>query len=252
VPLEIKANNTLPEVCVNFPEAERFPLDNTEYPPARTKPLVVGSIQTIRALHPVCNEFSKALSSVQEGDIPEGVFIKRPVWNDSSETLQTDINNKHQSPLQFDQESSFDFNNDGLPDRIFRKSFENTYMHGSVLLIQAGKSRQTFNSTQPLDSARSQLLPCQMDKIHHDIDTCPPLTQKADEANFVMPAGISQAPIQFRARYTQLDPFFYRGTTYMSASSESSDSRDYFAVVKPTPDRRFLPMCLFRKVPENF
>lgn len=249
---ETQVNDTLPEVCVNFPEVARFPIDSTEYPPLAAKPVVVGSIQIVRATHPVCNEFAKALSSMRESGIPEGAFIKRPVWNDSSETLQADINNKRQYPLRFDQESSFDFNNDGLPDRIFRKSFENTYMHGSVLLIQSGNSRQTFNSSKPLDSASSQLLPCQMDKVHHDIDTCPPLTQKSDDANFALPAGIRREPIQFRARYTHLDPFFYRGTTYMGASSESSDSMDYFAVVKPQPDRRFLSMCLFRKVPENF
>lgn len=250
---KVSTNNALPEACVNFPESSRFPVDTTEYPPPGAKPAVVGSIQILRAVHPVCNEVAKALPSMIDSyEIPTDAQIKRPDWSESAETLTPTTTATQARPVKFAQEAVFDFNNDRMLDRAFRTEFENTYMHGSVLLIQPGDSRQIFHTLAPLNSKNSQLLSCQIDKVHHDIDSCPPLTQKSDDANFAVPAGIGRAPVHFRARYTHLDPFVYRGTTYLGASSESSDSMDYFAVLKPLPDRSFLPMCLFRKVPENF
>ena len=252
-PSKVQINNSLPEACVNFPEVSRFPVDATEYPPEGVKPAAVGSIQSLRKAHPVCNELAKALPSMLNSQaFPEGALLKRPIWSDVSETLQTNKSTKQQYPLRFSQESFFDFNNDGKPDRVLNASLETTYIHGSVLLVQTGNSRQQFHALAPLHSASSQLLSCQMDKVHHDIDSCPPLTQESDDAGFFVPAALGQAPIRFRARYTHLDPFFYRGATYLIASSESSESMDYFAVLKPLPNRSFLPACLFRKMPENF
>lgn len=250
---KMQTNSPLPEACVNFPEVSRFPVDAIEYPPKGVKPVVVGSIQSLRKTHPVCDEVAKALPSMLNSEsLPEGVLLKRPIWSDASETLQTNKSIKQQYPLRFTQESFFDFNNDGKPDRVLNSNLESTYMDGSVLLVQLGNSRQQFHALAPLNSASSQLLSCQMDKVHHDIDSCPPLTQESDDAGFFVPAALGQPPIRFRARYTHLDPFFYRGTTYLVASSKSSESMEYFAVLKPLPNSSFLPMCLFREVPENF
>lgn len=66
-----------------------------------------------------------------------------------------------------------------------------------------------------------------------------------------MPNGSKGKSVFFRARYTKIFPFISNGESFIGVSSRSIDTKDYAAVLKPTPNQTFEPACLFRKVGEN-
>ena len=144
-------------------------------------------------------------------------------------------------------ESIFDFDNDGKKDRVFSRIFENTYMHGSVLLVQYGYS--ILDKTNSPMKETSGFFPCQLDKVPHKIRACPPFSQENDEAGFSMEGRTDKESFYFRARYSSLEPFIFRGTTYIGVKSIQDG---FVGVLKPLPDRTFQKKCLFRQVPENF
>ena len=117
-------------------------------------------------------------------------------------------------------------------------------MHGSTLVINPS-----------LDSASNLtdgwFLPCQLDTKSIPIQECPPFSQAHDEAGFAIP-NPGRDDVYFRARYSHLTPFTFKGATYLSVTSESEDTREFVAVLKPRPHRSFERSCLLRKIPENF
>ena len=232
-------------VCVDFPEVARFPLDQTEYPPRGVVPAAVGSQEVVRGKHPVCELVSNALRLESTDPINTEVSeLQRPEWKTPLIELPKE--------LAGGLESVFDFDNDGSLDRIFSRYFESNYMHGSVLLVQPGKSRRQLRVKETLLDSTSVLVPCQMGMTSKDIGACAPFSQKSDDAGFQMETRKGDKPVYFRARYAEVVPFRFRASTYIQVKSHSEDTREYVAVLKPLPNRRSQPTCLIRKIPENF
>lgn len=224
--------------CVDFPDAARFPVDHIEYPHPAARPTAVGSVEVLRGNHPVCRLVADAITA---GSV---VSLLRPAQSETSADLP--------GALAGGTESTYDFNNDGALDRIFYREFENTYMHGSVLLVQLGTALKELQVTGSLLGANSILAPCQMGSTQYSIDACPPFSQKGDDSGFSMKSRPGEAPIYFRGRYAEVKPFFFRGSTYVEVASHAGESSEYVAVLKPLPNRSFDQMCLLRTVPENF
>jgi hypothetical protein len=139
--------------------------------------------------------------------------------------------------LQKAQESQFDFDNDGTPDRVFAQGFEDHYMQGSVLLVQPGPKMND-----------SWFVPCQLDAGAIAFEKCPPFSQDHDEAGFSMRGRTSSEKILFRARYVTLTPFRLDGTTFLAVEGSSEDTRAYVGIIKPFPGKKSQPMCLLRVI----
>ncbi len=170
--------------------------------------------------------------------------LSRPEWGETSVKLHKE--------LAGCDESILDFNNDGKLDRVFSKTFMNTYMHGSVLLAQPGRSStKLLVSASPLDSA-SLFLPFHLGKVRHSIYDCPPFSQENDEAGFSMKGRNEKDEVYFRGRYSDIAPFSFHGISYIAVSSYSEDTRDFVAVLKPLPDGTFRKIGLLRRISENF
>lgn len=168
----------------------------------------------------------------------------RPVWQDNEVTLPGELSGS--------RVGVFDFDNDGYLDQVFAKSYQHNYMDGTTLLVQPGRSAKNLTvGGDPLEKS-SVFVPCQMDSKQPSIALCPPFSQKHDEAGYEMSGAAGGEKVFFRGRYTAVDPFIHGGSTYLGLSSRSEGTMDYVAVVKPQPGRKFQPVCLFRRVPENF
>jgi hypothetical protein len=157
------------------------------------------------------------------------------------------------SPVKFPdalgkmEQSDFDFYNDGLIDRVYRKYFEDHYMAGTVLLVQHGHSAAIFDEPiGPLEDAETWFIPCQLDAGKIPLKACAPFTQTFDDASFQASTSKEHA-VSFRARYTGLTPYRFRGMTFLVAASASQDTQRYIAVLKPKANRTFENVCLLRK-----
>jgi len=138
------------------------------------------------------------------------------------------------------EEQSFDFDNDGVPDRVFQVEFENHYMEGTVLLVQRG----------PKLTDR-WLLPCQLDARTIAVEECPPFSQKYDEAGLAMRGATAKEKVFFRGRYAELTVFRFEQSTFVAVEDGwSKDSSDetvrHVAVIKPLAGKKFERSCLLR------
>ncbi|WP_187803950.1 hypothetical protein [Aquipseudomonas alcaligenes] len=234
-------------VCVDFPDISRFPRDELEYPRSTQKAPTVGTIELLTGSHEVCKATLEELRGdfYSFGSYPNQAAIKlrRPDWGSPSAELPTE--------LAGSSESVFDFDNDGKLDRVLHRNFESNYMDGSVLLVERGSSATKLSvPASPMDEA-SWLIPCQMSATRYGIRDCPIFSQKGDDAGFWMQQGGKES-VYFRARYSTVSPFNFNGESYIGVNSQSEDTKNFVAVVKPMPNKTFQPMCLFRKVTENF
>jgi uncharacterized protein len=234
-------------VCTELTDIAKVSVDPIEYPPAGAKRVRAGTVEQLFGRDDVCTEVQKELTKnlFAFSRDSKTTFLQIPAWKISDIDLPKE--------LQDSGESIFDFDNDGYLDRVFVQEYQSTYMLGSSLLVQLGRSATALSvSANPVDQT-SMYLPCQMDKTSRAISDCPAFSQNADEAGFEMPAQPGQQAVFFRGRYTWLDPFRFRRTSFLGLRSGSySDKAEYVAIVKPLPGRKFQPMCLFRRVPENF
>jgi uncharacterized protein len=235
-------------VCVDFPDVSKYPKDFLEYPRQGTKVPKIGDIELLKGSDAVCqavlDELRADFNTFSHTSDQSKSKLTRPNWNDSTVKLPEE--------LAGSSESIFDFDNDGKLDRVFDRSFYNTYMAGDVLLVQYGNSPSRLNvSDSPMEEA-SGFFPCQMSEVRHKIHDCPPFSQENDEAGFSMEGRNSDAPVYFRARYSTIDPFSFQGANYIEASTMDEEAKDFVAILKPLPDRTFQKMCLFRRISENF
>ena len=229
--------------CVDFPDVARFPVDRIEYPLPGARAAAVGSVEVLRGSHPVCRLVADAVADSRSSPTDAKVSLARPTYDETSADLPGELNGG--------TESTYDFNNDGALDRIFHREFENTYMHGSTLLVQLGTARGKLRVTGSPLGSNSILAPCQMGTTQYSIDSCPPLSQKGDGSGFSMRSRPGEARVYFRGRYADVKPFFFRGSTYVEVASNAGESSEFVAVLKPLPNRTFKQMCLLRTVPEN-
>jgi len=235
-------------VCVDFPDVSKYPIDLLEYPSQRTKIPKVGDIELLDGTEPVCqavlDELKRDFNTFSNYPDQSKIKLRRPEWTDTTVELPKE--------LVGSSESIFDFNNDGNLDRVFGRSYENTYMDGSVLLVQPGSSSSKLNVSAAPINKTSSLLPCQMGKVRHSIYKCPPFSQENDEAGFAMHGQTNKDTIYFRARYSNVSPFSFMGVNFIGVSTKDEATKDFVAVLKPLPDGTFQKKCLLRRVSENF
>lgn len=234
-------------VCVELPDISRYSYDYLEYPRQSARMLLVGDIELMKGTQKVCEAVRQELKTnpfaFNHYDRTTTKLI-RPNCGTPSVTLPEE--------LVGSGECIIDFDNDGKLDRVFIHSLETTYMDGSVLLVQLGSSVSKLNVTDtPMDKA-SNFLPCQLSSTPFDIRDCPPFSQKGDEAGFFMKGMTNKNLVHFRARYSSVSPFTFEGINFVGVNSNSEDTKEFVAVIKPLPHRRFEPICLFRRVTENF
>lgn len=232
-------------VCKAYPDLAKLAVDTVEYPPpgtARPKP---GTIERLAGTGPVCDAAQKALAE------DAGVFLKDakpsrhlayPHWTPASDPLPKNVAGAEQSV--------FDLNNDGKLERVLRKTFDNHYMDGNVLLARYGSTAAPLAWTPSARDDRLAYLPCQLADKPIPIASCPPFSQKGDEANLTLDAGPGKDPVEFRNRYVSVTPFLFRDRTYLglTGTAQSNDA----AVLEPLPAGGVRPACLFRRVTVNF
>ena len=142
--------------------------------------------------------------------------------------------------LQGAEEHSFDFDNDGIPDRVFQLEFENHYMEGTVLLVQRGPKLND-----------RWFLPCQLDARPIAVEDCPPFSQKGDEAGFAIQGLTTKEKPFFRNRYVEMTVFRFEKSTFVaveggSVEGGSDDTVRYVAVIEPIAGKKFERTCLLR------
>lgn len=231
------------QACVQYPPVERFPVDTREYTPRGAKAQNTGDVVVVKGRDRVCGHVADAIREEASPWPPYDLrLLNRPVMTAQSDDLP--------KPLTGGIEGEFDFNNDGRLDRVILQSFENHFMHGTVMSVQLGGSSTALEvSSQPLDD-RSMYLPCDIDGRHHDVQSCPPFDNR-NQGDFSITANDGKA-LYFPGRYARLQPFRFENKTYVDVTSTAVESENYVAVFKPLPDRSFLPVCLLHKLPENF
>ena len=125
-------------------------------------------------------------------------------------------------------------------------------MDAIELKIEFGRSRSALNLPDSVTDLDAMIIPCQMDFPRPTRADCPPGSQVADEAGLLVKGRSSTESVFYRTRYSMVVPFTYRGSSLIGVSSNSGDTREFVAVLRPLPERKFQPMCLFRRVTENF
>jgi hypothetical protein len=235
-----------PAVCVDYPDVASYPVDEIEYPPEGATAAAVGAIEIASGTDSVCAAAQSEWIATDAWYRSSGAGT-RPTLLDSEMQWRPAALALPDSMARA-EESVLDFDNDGALDRVWRREFSNNYMDGRILLVQAGSSsEEPPPATDPDDSFK--LYPCQMSGVA-SFRACPPFSQQNDEAGFDVPA--EPGPVYFRGRYTALDPFRFEGTTFVRAVRHSQELADFRAVLRPGAGGQFTPVCLLRRVTENF
>lgn len=208
----------------------------------------MGTIEQLKGSDPVCKDVLAALRSdfytFRGGEILKG-RLRTPEWHEPLGDVP--------AKLAGAGEIVFDFDNDGELDRVVGRNFESTYMHSAVLLVEQGKSAKALDVSGSTNGDGAWLLPCQVSTGQRKgVAACSPCSQQSNEAGFVVGKGTPVGPIRFRARYASVWPFFRAKTTFVGVTSQSKDTQEFVAVLKPLPGRTMQEACLFRRVPENF
>jgi uncharacterized protein len=233
------------EICASSEFLNGFSIDTVEYPPKGVKMPQTGDYEVVEGSDKVCTAVTGALT---EGDYfrynnrSNSGDIEHLSWN-KTQDLPDDL-----SARGYARDSSYDFDNDGNLDRVITLSYSTHYMDATVLLVQPGKSPDTLDPIAPLQNSATLSIPCQVTGQPSDYNDCPPYTQKRDEAGF----AFGESSVYFRSRYSVVEPFLYKGDSYILIRNGSADSNNYFAVLKPLPHRKFEHSCLIRQVVENY
>jgi hypothetical protein len=234
-------------VCVDFPALSKFPHDFIEYPRKGVKLPKAGDIQLLKGSDNVCqavrNELKADFHTFSAYPNMDVIKLPRPNWTSISTEVIKGLGTFG---------SIFDFNNDGNLDRVFQQFSQTNYMDGSILLVQYGSSASILEVSDIIMDKNSHFLPCQMDSVPHKIMDCPQFSQNNDEAGFLMKGRTAKESVYFRGRYTTLTPFSFQGTSFIGVNTVSGDTKNYAAVLKPLPNRKFQQMCLFQRVAEHF
>jgi uncharacterized protein len=131
---------------------------------------------------------------------------------------------------------TFDFDNDGVPDRVFHLELGSHYMEGTVLFVERGP-----------DQTDRWFLPCQLDARAIAVEECPLFSQKYDEAGFAMQGKTAKEKPFFRARYISLAVFRFEESTFIFIENAPEGTYHYVAVIKPISGKKFERICLLRE-----
>lgn len=147
----------------------------------------------------------------------------------------------------FDDPSSFDFNNDGNTDKVFSTSGSGSYLRGDIFYVAYGDENSTTKSRLTVTDV--YIFPCQFDPSVKTSSSCPTISQDADEAGIKVSFGEDQESVFFRGRYTRMWPIEYNNKTYIILHSSSQNTELYSAVIYPFEKTKFNSVCLFKRQP---
>lgn len=189
---------------------------------------------------------------------PERPTYVWPVWHSAG--LVTALNGYADGM----QVSEFDFDNDHKIDRVSIYYFSTNYHLGTDLLVESGRSSSHLDilpvSEQTiLGSNGSTLFPCQWDRTKITLLNCPELSQEHDNAGFTL-TGLDRqrfkTTVRFRSRYTIVHPIQLESAsgmmqtfmvlTGLTLPVNNGAPHEFVGVIKPLPEKKFTPMCLFR------
>lgn len=141
----------------------------------------------------------------------------------------------------------FDFDNDGITDRVFSREEAGSYIFGTILFVAFGRNdERVVLKKDALTVADVKIFPCQFDQKIISSSSCPMISQGADEAGITISIG-STPPILFRGRYTMIEPIRYKNRTYLLLRGTSSTTKAYGGVIEPTGSTSYRPVCLYKK-----
>lgn len=141
----------------------------------------------------------------------------------------------------------FDFDNDGVVDRVFARHEAGSYIFGTILFVAFGRKGETdAEKKEALTVADVKIFPCQFDKRIAGSGSCPMVSQDGDEAGITVAIG-STPSVLFRGRYTDIHPIQFKKRTYLILRSRSLSTKNYAGVIEPTGDTSYRPVCLFKK-----
>lgn len=141
----------------------------------------------------------------------------------------------------------FDFDNDGILDRIFAYDGAGSYIRGSIWFVAFGKSKENSNQKIPLTVDDVKVFPCQFDPSVHNSNSCPMISQAADDGGIKVSFS-DEKSVFFRGRYTYISPIRYKGRTYLTLGTSSADTEKYSAVIEPIGGTRYRSVCLFKRL----
>ncbi|MEH6420671.1 hypothetical protein [Pseudomonas sp. CGJS7] len=254
--------------CVALPDPATLPVDALEYPARGQTPAQAGSLRRLLDRDPVCAAVERELRrdwrafDVYAPRANTGALhrLNAPPGNEGTAdgTLPTGLEFAYGGSYRND----FDFDNDGLLDRVFSNdSGGQGGAYFSPLLVQSGSRADRFEARAGDDALVA--VPCQWDPSAPSLGQCDDLrsatAQARPQPTQAVPAPVDIAPavgvdVQrefFRTRYTTTLPFAYRGATFIALFGAGTPSRDYLGVYRPAPRGAQRAVCLIQRVPAN-
>lgn len=248
--------------CVALADSPGAEIDAVEYPPPGRMPPKAGTLQRLLDRHPVCAVVERELRA----DWSAFDAIGR---NDNKASELQRLNRSHGTRIDTPppngvgfaygggRSDDFDFDNDGLIDRVHSSDTDGQgSWYFSPLLIEAGSARESFVARG--DGAEPTAVPCQWDPARPVLQQCDdlrndawPSGQRPTQALPAPVAGVNADREFFRTRYTTTLPFRFQGQTYVALWSAGAPSRDYVGIYRPRPRGEHEAVCLIHRVPPH-
>lgn len=150
----------------------------------------------------------------------------------------------------------FDFDNDGLIDRVYLGDARGEDgWYASPLLVASGASAQGFQARA--GEAAPHAVPCQWDSARPPLSHCDDLRSAAwsrrEPLRQAVPAplpGIAGGDDFFQTRTTTALPLRFGEATYLALWSADGPASDYVALYRPRPGGGREAVCLIKRTPD--
>lgn len=232
-----------------------LPLDAAEFPAAAAA--APNGLQRLLDRGPVCAEAERELAAdwnafdpfrrglADDGPLHRVVAAEAPAGTALPDGLQF----VHGDWRAFD----FDFDNDGLIDRVYlgdTRGLDEWY--SSPLLVLAGASADGFRAHA--GAATPNAVPCQWDGARPPLSHCDDLRSAAwsrrEPLRQAVPAplpGIADGDDFFQTRTTTALPLRFGDVTYVALWSAAGPASDYVGIYRPRPGGRREAVCLIKR-----
>jgi hypothetical protein len=140
----------------------------------------------------------------------------------------------------------FDFDNDGITDRVFSSEEAGRYISGTILFVAFGDGKEVPAPKKKLSVTDVKIFPCQFDPTVANSSSCPMVSQGADEAGITVNLG-SGPQVFFRGRYTVINPIRHKNRTYLVLRGNSTVTEPYAGVIETLGDTSYRATCLLRR-----
>jgi hypothetical protein len=233
--------------CIKYPDISRYPVDRIEYPAPGAPVYEVGAINVVQGKGALCDAARRAW--LQGGDDETNTVMSTPEfsmqpWQETTTRLDT-------SGVYVMGQADFDFDNDGVKERVFMIYSDSGYMSGSALVVSGSASGAAPLELRSLSLNKAWIFPCQYAVPSASARDCPPFSQKHDGAGLSV-AGVDAGDEALSIRYIDADSFSFGGSNYMTIHGRVMAFHEYLLVLKPLPGKRYERSCLLEKRHGNF